>query len=118
MARIAAVAFDLFETLVTEFDPHWRPAPTNAARLGVPPSCFADVWRTRKQDRMTSTVDYRDVLRQVCAASDVAIDPHTSEISKGSTQNDWRPRRSPSQTSITASSTHSIDSAPQDSSSA
>lgn len=41
----AAVAFDLFETLVTEFDPQWRPAPTAAEELGVPADRFNDVWR-------------------------------------------------------------------------
>lgn len=28
---------------------------------------------------MTSAVDYRDVLRQVCSAAEVEIDPHTGE---------------------------------------
>lgn len=80
VAGFAAVAFDLFETLVTEFDPHWQSAPTDADRLGVPPSCFAEVWRARREDRMTKPVDYRDVLRQVCSVTDVETDQHISEV--------------------------------------
>ncbi len=32
-----AVLFDLYETLITEFDPNWRPgAPIVAEQLGLP----------------------------------------------------------------------------------
>ena len=74
MRRFDAVVFDLFETLVTEFDPGWRPGPTTADRLGVPNEVFNTVWRARHTDRMTSSVDFRDVLREVCSAADCRVD--------------------------------------------
>jgi putative hydrolase of the HAD superfamily len=79
VARFAAVAFDLFETLATEFLPDWRPGPSTAERLGVPQQCYAELWRARKHERMTGTVDYRDVLRQMCTAADVVIDRQVEE---------------------------------------
>lgn len=80
MPRPEAVIFDLFETLITEFDPNWRPAPSQATRLGVPEAIFTDVWRSHKADRMTKLVDFRDVLREVCRAADVAIDSRVEQI--------------------------------------
>ena len=68
MAHVDAVVFDLFETLVTEYDPHWKPGPSVASRLGVSDESFTRVWRSRYAERMTSVVDFRDVLRDVRAA--------------------------------------------------
>lgn len=78
MRRFDAVVFDLFETLVTEFDPGWRPGPTTADRLGVPNEVFDDVWGVRHPDRMTSAVDFRDVLREACSAAGHRVDATVS----------------------------------------
>ncbi|HVX42419.1 MAG TPA: HAD-IA family hydrolase [Mycobacteriales bacterium] len=74
-----AVIFDLYETLVTEFDPCWRAAPLPADILGVPQDIFDRVWRDHKAARMTSTVDFRDVLRRACAAAEIAADERIVE---------------------------------------
>ncbi len=33
--EINAVCFDLYEILITQFDPNWEPTPSPAERLGV-----------------------------------------------------------------------------------
>jgi hypothetical protein len=101
MPHVDAVVFDLFETLVTEYDPHWKPGPSIASRLGVSDEVFRRVWRSRYAERMTSVVDFRDVLRNVHAAGKSeagATDPTSqwSRLSRPCTPSDWlpRPRRS------------------------
>lgn len=73
-ARLQAVVFDLYETLITEFDPDWHPKKAPAERLGVPGEVFDRVWRSRKAARMTQAVDYRDVVREVCQTAGIMID--------------------------------------------
>lgn len=80
MVSVDAVVFDLFETLVTEFDPQWCPRPSTGDRLGVPNDVFNDVWRSRHADRMTSDVDFRDVLREACSAAGTVIDRRLNQI--------------------------------------
>ena len=75
-----AVVFDLYETLITEFDPDWRSARTPAEILGVDPEVFDQVWRGYKEARMISVVDYRDILREACTIGGVAIDAPTIDI--------------------------------------
>ena len=75
MHYIQAVFFDLYETVVTEFDPHWKPVPTTAERLGLTQECFAVEWRARQQQRMNGAhADYRSVLREICRATVRPID--------------------------------------------
>lgn len=73
-SRIVAVVFDLYETLITEFDPGWRPRPTPAEILGVDQAVFEQVWDAHRAERMVRTVDYRDVLREACKSGGVTID--------------------------------------------
>lgn len=75
MARFDAVIFDLYETLITEYDPYWQSGPTPAERLGIPGAVLDRVWRARKPDRMTSDLDFRLVLREACREARVAPDP-------------------------------------------
>lgn len=74
----AAVIFDLFETLITEYDADWRPGQTTESRLGIPSETYSTVWRSWYQARMTTVVDYRDVLRDVCTRAGVPIGPGTA----------------------------------------
>lgn len=74
-----AVVFDLFETLVTEFVPEWLPGPSLASRLGLPDETWTAVWRSRKTARMTSAVDFRDVVREACTAADIKIGSQIAE---------------------------------------
>jgi hypothetical protein len=46
---LEAVFIDLYETLITEFDPHWKPMPSTAERLGVDQRAFRAAW-TEAQD--------------------------------------------------------------------
>lgn len=65
-----AVIFDLYETLVTEFDPNWKPAPTTAERLGIEESTFGEAWRSRQPKRLVG--GYRDspsILQEICEAA-------------------------------------------------
>ena len=65
---IQAVIFDLYETLVTEFDPDWRPGPSVAERLGLPQAAFDAAWNSRYEARMTGRLpDFAAVLREVTA---------------------------------------------------
>lgn len=75
MVRIEAVFFDLYETLITEFDPDWRPLPTPAERLGIGAKAFDAEWRAWRNARMTDAcLDYPDVLRRICAACNHDVD--------------------------------------------
>ena len=64
---LKAVFFDLYETLVTEFDPDWKPRPSTAERLGVDPRAFRAAWQEAEDARFTGAFpDYPSALRFVC----------------------------------------------------
>jgi putative hydrolase of the HAD superfamily len=71
IARVSAVALDLYETLITEFDPDWTPGPTLAERLGVDEALFATHWAAMRPRRsMGEVVDFPTALQEICAALD------------------------------------------------
>lgn len=73
--QIKAVFFDLYETLVTEFDPNWQPQPSLADRLGIRAEVFEAEWRARRDARMTGAQrNFQDVLRAICASVDHEVD--------------------------------------------
>ena len=62
-----AILFDLYETLITEFDPSWHPTPTVGDRLGIHQETFSETWQRIWSRRMTGQIPtYRDALCQVC----------------------------------------------------
>ncbi|MBI1927727.1 HAD family hydrolase [Candidatus Poribacteria bacterium] len=64
---ITAVFFDLYETLITEFAPAWRPRPSIPERLGIDEQEFQAEWKKRWQERITGIIpDYPGVLREIC----------------------------------------------------
>ena len=64
---LEAVFFDLYETLITEFDPHWKPMPSTAERLGVDQRTFRSAWTEAQDARFTGAFpDYPSALRFVC----------------------------------------------------
>ena len=66
---LEAVLFDLYETLITEFDPKWTPQPTTAERLGVDQRAFRAAWQKAQPGRFTGEFpDYPSALRYVCDA--------------------------------------------------
>lgn len=64
-----AVIFDLYETLITEFDPAWTPGPSLAMRLGLEEEAFAAAWKERWRRRMTGELaDFPDTVWEICQA--------------------------------------------------
>ena len=64
-----AICFDLYETLITEFDPQWRPGPGIEARLGLGAATFAREWNQRRTPRMRGEIDFRTALTVICQAA-------------------------------------------------
>lgn len=59
-----AVIFDLWETLITEFDPDWTPGNSVAEHLGVSEEMFREGWRGIHNRRMMGGFpDYPSALR-------------------------------------------------------
>ncbi|MAF11739.1 haloacid dehalogenase [Candidatus Poribacteria bacterium] len=67
---LEAVVFDLYETLVTEYDPEWSPPrATISQRLGVDPAAFAAEYGARYERRMAGRfTDFASVLRDIVEA--------------------------------------------------
>lgn len=78
---IEVVFFDLFETLVTMFDPQLASAPSLGERLGFDPDAFEAAWRPIRARRYTGAFpDYRDALRSVCASLGRQPDEHVVQV--------------------------------------
>lgn len=61
-----AVVFDLYETLVTEFDPNWKPGSSLGDSLGVDPQAFAQAWRATFVQRMSGEIpDFFSALDEI-----------------------------------------------------
>lgn len=73
---MTAVLFDLFETLVSYFDPEWKPPVlTIAQRLGIDQRFYDENWgRFDKQWQAGSIEHYEDALAGLCAAANVRPD--------------------------------------------
>lgn len=71
-----AILFDLFETLVTEFHPNWKPPRRSTAeRLGLPEAKFRKLWP--EYDRAVDAGTIRDhgaALAKLCADAGVKPD--------------------------------------------
>ncbi|ACT02213.1 HAD family hydrolase [Paenibacillus sp. JDR-2] len=67
--RVQAVFFDLFETLITEFENGVRKAPRSnhfVGQLGVDTKLFEQEWKKRQVQRMNGTFpDFPSVLRDI-----------------------------------------------------
>jgi HAD superfamily hydrolase (TIGR01549 family) len=81
--HIQAVVFDLYETLITEYDPDFRRGPSPAERLGIPSEVFERAWQSYARIRMTRSVDYRDLLRDVCQVAGLVVDAAVEEVIDG-----------------------------------
>jgi len=66
-----AVSFDLYETLVTHFDPAWAPpATTIAQRLGLDERTWADSWRRFDSAWQSGEIaTYAEALSAMCASA-------------------------------------------------
>jgi putative hydrolase of the HAD superfamily len=62
-----AILFDLYETLVSEFDPSRTSQPSMATRLGVDATAFTALWRQLRARRMTGDIeDFPSAVRAIC----------------------------------------------------
>ena len=75
MHAMKAVIFDLYETLVTHFDPDWAPPRRSIAqRLGVDESIFKDLWPRFDNAWDAGEIGrYEEALTQLCG--EAAVDP-------------------------------------------
>jgi putative hydrolase of the HAD superfamily len=62
---IRAVLFDLFETLVTEYDPDFAARPTMASMLGCDPASYRRRRQAMSRDINAGEMSYRDALRAI-----------------------------------------------------
>ena len=66
-----AVIFDLYETLISEYVPVWKPQQTVIERLGVEVDAFRSVWSRFQRARFTGEIpDYATALRLICRELD------------------------------------------------
>ena len=80
MPHIQAIFFDLYETLVTEFDPDWVPRNSVPARLGIPDSAFRKEWDAIRELRFAGTfADYASCLVWIGRTLGHSIDDETLE---------------------------------------
>jgi len=72
-----AILFDLFETLVSHFDPEWKPPlRTTAERLGVDQRFYDQHWPGLSKQWHTGEISaYEPALTTLCAAAGVRADP-------------------------------------------
>ena len=64
-----AVIFDLYETLISEYVPVWKPQQTVIERLGLTVDAFRPVWHQLQRGRFTGEIpDYATALRLICHA--------------------------------------------------
>ncbi len=69
-----AVIFDLYETLITEFDPNWKD-PEFWKYLGLSKEQWRYYWLKFHDTRMKGEIpDYPSVLREICRSSGVNAD--------------------------------------------
>ena len=70
-----AVVFDLFETLVTEYDPNWTHAQSIPSQLAVPDTLFTTAWAAMRRRRMLGQgPDTATALRMICDSAGVQAD--------------------------------------------
>lgn len=70
-----AILFDLYETLITEFDPEWEPGISLGDCLGVDRQAFATAWKATFVRRMSGEIpDLISVLHEIGKMLDCTFD--------------------------------------------
>jgi HAD superfamily hydrolase (TIGR01549 family) len=73
---IRAVFFDLYETLITEWDGNQKKAAYSIDGLGLDPKIFKTEWDNRRELRMNGTFpDHQSVLRDILCSHGKTPDP-------------------------------------------
>jgi len=81
---INAVFFDLYETLITEWDNGKRKATHSVEELGIPADIFKNEWNIRVEKRMNGTFEnYQSVLKDILQSLKMPIDEKVLEIVEG-----------------------------------
>lgn len=77
---IKAVFFDLYETLITEWNGNQKKAVYSTEELGLNPKIFKAEWDSRRELRMNGTFpDHASVLRDILNSHGMSIDPDLIE---------------------------------------
>lgn len=72
----SAILFDLYETLITEYDPSWEPpAVSDADRLGLNAKQMKQDWQALRAPRMQGEIDYLDTLKEICRRQNAVPEP-------------------------------------------
>lgn len=75
-----AVFFDLFETLITEYDEDRNSKKTPESQLGIERRKFKNEMKIRRNDRMTGKYkNYKEVLIDICLACNKEVDEQLIE---------------------------------------
>jgi HAD superfamily hydrolase (TIGR01509 family) len=75
---LSAVVFDLYETLISEYDPEFEPGPSIGPRLGIEEDSFKRGWSQLRERRETGDIpDYPSTLREICLMADTRPDERT-----------------------------------------
>jgi putative hydrolase of the HAD superfamily len=77
---IQGVLFDLYETLITEHDPAWRPRPGPAAALGVGEAEFSRAWAVERKLHVRGQLSFQQTLERICRS--LAVDPRAEVIDR------------------------------------
>jgi HAD superfamily hydrolase (TIGR01549 family) len=77
---IKAVFFDLYETLITEWNGNQKKAVYSTDELGLDPKVFKAEWDSRRELRMNGTfLDHQSVIRDILNTHEISIDPDSIE---------------------------------------
>lgn len=72
---VKAVFFDLYETLITEWDGNTKKAAYSTGQLGLDQEIFKAEWDNRREERMNGTFpDHQSVLRDILNSHGLTID--------------------------------------------
>jgi HAD superfamily hydrolase (TIGR01509 family) len=79
---VKAVLFDLYETLVTHFDPNWAPPPRSIAeRLGLEETVYGEHWPPLDKAWQAGEIEhYEEALTRVCEV--VGREPDASVLAE------------------------------------
>jgi HAD superfamily hydrolase (TIGR01549 family) len=77
---IQAVFFDLFETLISEWEDNQKKATYSVKELGIDEDCYNKEWSVRRDRRMNGTfTDHQSVLKDILKANGKTVDDNIIE---------------------------------------
>ena len=91
---VTAVVFDLYETLITLFDPDWAPPKVSMAeRLGIEEETFRHLWTSHGVKWRKGCFErFEKLLEAVCEAAGIAPDRQAiAELARERRENTLRP---------------------------